>query len=323
MELYSKRMKAAKNPPTAYRYDLPIEFRGQVIHILIDSIGYTDEPLVTRPADFYEDDIRRTQLIHGNYHLILKEFCDEYGLFGLPGIAPGAGPCEAFTQFFQIAEADQALDLIEIAFHQLPSSIERLEIIGMYRSPIQISEATEKLNMRFKEHAIGYRLEQGKIIRIDSEFLHAEAVEPALQLMYTQGYEGAFQEFMLAQKHYRQGPEHYDDCLTNCGKSLESVLKTICVKRSWAFDRNDTASKLLGIIFSYKLIPDYLQSHFGGLRATIEGGVPTIRNREGGHGSGEKPNDVPEYLAAYQLHLTASAIVFLIRANENFDKCKP
>jgi hypothetical protein len=51
--------------------------------------------------------------------------------------------------------------------------------------------------------------------------------------------------------------------------------------------------------------------------------VPTIRNREGGHGSGEKPNDVPEYLAAYQLHLTASAIIFLIRANEDFGKRNP
>jgi hypothetical protein len=44
--------------------------------------------------------------------------------------------------------------------------------------------------------------------------------------MYAQGYEGAFQEFMLAQKHYRNGPDHYDDCLTNCLKSLESTLNT-------------------------------------------------------------------------------------------------
>jgi hypothetical protein len=43
------------------------EFHGQVIRILIDSSGYTDEPLVTRPADFYEDDIRKTQLLRGNH----------------------------------------------------------------------------------------------------------------------------------------------------------------------------------------------------------------------------------------------------------------
>jgi hypothetical protein len=77
------------------------------------------------------------------------------------------------------------------------------------------------------------------------------------------------------------------------------------------------------LVFSKGLIPSYLQTHFGALRATLDSGVPTIRNREGGHGSGEKPNEVPEYLAAYELHLTASAIVFLIRANEDFGKRKP
>jgi hypothetical protein len=158
---------------------------------------------------------------------------------------------------------------------------------------------------------------------MDSEFLHAETTEPAFRLLYASGFEGALAEFQLAHKHYRDGSEHYDDCLTNCGKSLESTLKTICDRRRWAHKAGDTASKLLDLVFSKELIPSYLQTHFSALRATLEGGVPTIRNREGGHGSGEKPNEVPEYLAAYQLHLTASAIVFLIRANEDFDKRKP
>jgi len=319
MELYSKRKKALENPPTAYRYDLPIEFRRQVIHILIDSIGYTDEPLVTRPADFYEDDIRRTQLIHGNYGLILKKFCDEYGLLGLPGIAQGAGPCEAFAQFFQIAETVQTLDLIEIAFRQLPSSIEKLEIMGMYRSPIQISEATEKLNARFREHAIGYRLEQGRIVRIDSEFLHKEAVEPALHLMFANGYEGALDEFQRALQYYRQGADHYDDCLTNCGKALESTLQKIIELRRWEMPGKAKFDSLFAEVRDKGLFPSAIGSHIAELKKFLQA-VAVIRNEEGAHGAGSVPNEVPDHLVAYQIHLTGSAIVFLIRSNEGYGK---
>jgi hypothetical protein len=187
---------------------------------------------------------------------------------------------------------------------------------------LKASDASAKLNQRFQENAIGYRLELGKIIRIDSEFLYASTTEPAFRLLHAKGFDGALDEFQLAHKHYRNGSEQYDDCLTNCLKSLESTLKTICTRRKWAYNPGDTASKLLDLVFNQSLIPMYLQSHFSALRSSLESGIPTIRNREGGHGSGEKPNEVPEYLAAYQLHLTASAIVFLIRANEDFGKHK-
>jgi hypothetical protein len=314
MELYSKRMKAAENPLTAYRYDLPVEFRNQVRHIWQDAIGFVQHTPNT--MGFGGEDLYQ---ICAHYEKINKVLCDEYGKIGLSGNSP----CDALYRFFMASDTDLALDVIEVSFSEIFAVQNNRKFMNLVNPVLSAADAVTKLNKRFQERAIGYRLEHGRILRINSEFIHAEAVEPALQLMYTQGYEGAFQEFILAQTHYRQGPEHYDDCLTNCGKSLESVLKTICVKRNWAFNPNDTASKLLGIIFNNKLIPEYLQSHFGGLRATLDGGVPTIRNREGGHGSGEKPNDVPEYLAAYQLHLTASTIVFLIRANEDFDKRKP
>ena len=35
--------------------------------------------------------------------------------------------------------------------------------------------ATEKLNHRFREHGIGYQYTDGKVIRVDSEFIHAAA----------------------------------------------------------------------------------------------------------------------------------------------------
>jgi hypothetical protein len=72
---------------------------------------------------------------------------------------------------------------------------------------------------------------------------------------------------------------------------------------------------LISIIFEKGLVPDYLQSEFTAWRATLEAGVPTVRNRAAGHGQGAEPAEVPKYLAAYALHMTASGIVFLVEAN--------
>jgi hypothetical protein len=47
----------------------------------------------------------------------------------------------------------------------------------------------------------------------------------------------------------------------------------------------------------------------------LESGVPTARNRLGGHGQGAKPTSVPDHIVAYLLHMTASTIVFLIEAD--------
>jgi hypothetical protein len=246
---------------------------------------------------------RQDEICH-LYAEMVKVLCDEHGKVGVPGNCP----CEALFQWLVKAETDIALDIIELSFRAISVAQESRSFMVWVEPTLSSADAIAKLNRRFQENVIGYRFESGQIVRLDSEFLHSEATEPAFRLLYLGGYEGAHEEFKLAHKHYRDGSEHYDDCLTNCGKSLESTLKTICDRRKWGYKAGDTTSKLLDLVFSKSLIPNYLQTHFSALRATLEA---------------EKSNDVPEYLAAYQLHLTASAIVFLIRANEDFDKRKP
>jgi hypothetical protein len=85
------------------------------------------------------------------------------------------------------------------------------------------------------------------------------------------------------------------------------------------YPKNVTARALVDLVFKNQLLPDELQSHFTSLRATLESGIPTIRNAKGGHGQGATPVQVPAHLVAYGIHLTASAIVFLI---ESFEKNK-
>jgi len=271
--------------------------------------------ILNDPLDLHPD----SYFVLPVYSKINREICEAFGLAGLNG----TNPCDELHRFFREADTDQALGVIELTFAKIIHARRGDDSLMGLAPRMTAAEAVIKLNGRFQENAIGYRLERGRIIRIDSEFLHSEVIEPALRLMYTKGFDGALHEFLLAHKYYCQGPDHFGDCITNCGKSLESTLKTICLQKNWAFDPIDTASKLLEVSFGNKLIPDYLQSHFSALRQTLQSGVPTIRNKDGAHGAGEKPKDIPGYLAAYQLHLTASAILLLIRANEDYGKAKP
>jgi hypothetical protein len=120
---------------------------------------------------------------------------------------------------------------------------------------------------------------------------------------------------MRAHKHYREGK--YKEAINEALKAFESTMKAICDHRKWKYDKNkDTAKTLLEILLREELVPSYLQNAFSGLRAVLEGAVPTARNRTSGHGQGAAPITVPDYFAAYVLHMTASNIVFLIEAHK-------
>ena len=73
--------------------------------------------------------------------------------------------------------------------------------------------------------------------------------------------------------------------------------------------------KLIDIIFAKGLVPDFMQSHFTALRSTLESGVPTVRNKLGGHGQGGTEISVPDSIASYALHLTATNILLLAEAD--------
>ncbi len=177
-------------------------------------------------------------------------------------------------------------------------------------------KAIEELNIRFKEAGIGYQFEQHELIRVDSQFIHSEVVKPVLQLLGKDpDYQGAFAEFLSAHEHYRH--QRYKECLNECLKAFESLMKSIHKKHSWQFNQNDTAKKLINSCLTNGLVPIYLQNQFSSINILLESGVPTIRNKEGGHGQGHEIKEVPEYLTSYALHLTATNLLFLIKCEEN------
>ena len=294
-DIYSKRQKRLRGElPDVYQYDtLPQPFRVQVVHILRDCLGQAGEYFSSK---YYE-----------RIHEVLAK---EYGVFQLH--KQGNTVQEIVFNFVLTTEVEKVLDVIEISF-SVTDEVRRAQM-SVPGFPLGPDESVAELNARFREHGIGYQFESeiGKVVRVDSELLHQEVVKPALRLLKASHFAGAEKEFHTAHEHYRH--QRFQESINESLKALESTMKVICKRKRWSFREGDTASKLIQIVFDRGLIPNYLQSQFNGLRTILEGGVPTIRNRDGGHGTGATPRQVPSHLAAYALHLTASAIVFLAEA---------
>ncbi len=312
-DLYSKRKKRLErsDQPEFYQYtNLPIKFRRQVIYIWLTAIGRYYEP---DPLTRYRT--LTTRLWDGVYNSLAREI----GLSHLESNFQNSfEQCQSFILDENIP-LENILDLIELTFYQIDRVIRFCLEDSRYRDELYISQppddAIDELNHRFREHGIGYQYHNGQIIRVDSGFIHAEVVVPALSLLSSRCFKGAEQEFRSAHEHYRR--QEYKDAIVDALNAFESTMKTICDKCDWSYSKNASAKELINIVLGNELVPKYLQSHLSSLRSILESGVPTVRNKTSGHGQGAQPISVPEYLAAYTLHLTASNIVFLVEAYQS------
>jgi len=97
------------------------------------------------------------------------------------------------------------------------------------------AEGIVELNERFLRAGVGYQFENGQIIRVDSQYFHAEVVKEALRLLSEPAFEKANAEFMTAHRHLREGKLR--DCNTAAPRSMETVLKVICDSRNWTYQK--------------------------------------------------------------------------------------
>jgi len=254
------------------------------------------------------------------YEAIVDTLCREYGRFSLEsnGFTPRSRSHETELLNFILHEGDveRVLDAIELSFKFVDLLTRKYGYRYLQNFDSIADDAIEELNSRFAEHSVGFRFEENKIVRIDSELIHVEVVKPSLVLLNGEEYSGAQDEFLAAHEHYRSG--NYKEALNESLKSMESVLKSICKERGWPHKPTPTASELIDVCFANGLIPAFWQSHFSSLTSMLKSSVPTGRNRLGGHGQGPEIVTVPPYLAGYMLHMTAATIVFLAEANKAF-----
>lgn len=308
-ETYSKRRKRVESAgqQDVYQYEeLPGAFRVQVIHIWTTAIGDYYQPSgysTTPPSPSNE-----------LWEFIFSTLCRELGVFSL-------GEAHAYQddqcrKFMLTADTDGALDIIELSFGVIDRGARQFKPwqIDQARITQTPDDAIEELNHRFREHGVGFQYVEGQLIRVDSQFIHAEAVKPALSLLNQAGFDGPADEFMRAFEHYRHG--RLKESVAEALKSFESTMKAICKTRNWHHEPNATAKPLMDTLFKNGLIPSELESHFAGLRAAMESGLPTISNRTSRHGQGADPVAITPHLAAYALHLAASNIVLIVQAHK-------
>ncbi|WP_340392844.1 hypothetical protein [Paenibacillus sp. FSL E2-0190] len=308
-DLFSKRGKKPDKEIFIYD-DLPKNFRIQVIHIWSDAIGKW----------YYETDYLGkvyTSPSNNIWLQIHKQLCKEYGIFSLSEM--GDNPFAKCQYFIQNTTTEQVLDIIEMSFLWIDKVISSWEQSTLQKAKItqRAEDAIEELNQRFREHAIGYQYIEGRIVRVDSEYIYTEAVQPAITMLSEEGFEGASQEFMSAHEHFRK--KRYKEAVSDALKAFESVMKTICKRKGWEVRENATAKPLINTLFQNGLLSTSLQTQFSSLRDTLESGLPTIRNKNSGHGQGENVVHLPPHLVAYALHLAATNILFLIESYKALD----
>jgi hypothetical protein len=290
--IFSRRKRLASGvTPNLYHDTLSPKLRVQLLQLTDEAIDLIDA------SHYYSGSF------HHSIVLLLRK------KIGVHSLSRGLNSTEEFRNWFANEERiEYVIDAIEVI------ATFTTGIPDHYYSYGRILSLVDELNSRMLEDGFGYQFGHGQIIQLSSEYMHQEAATPVLSLLRDPAFAAADQEFRQAHAEFRQG--EYEDCIHDCCNTFESTLKVILSKKKWKFNDNDSAKALLEIAFSNGLIPLHFQSQFGGLRSILESGIPTVRNKNAGHGAGTTPRTIPKYLAAFQLQQTAATILMLIEASK-------
>lgn len=304
IDLFHKRQQKMRGEiPDVYQYEkFPQPLKVQIIHIWEENLG----------ADYKGNGFSPSSPNRRYYEFIHKTLLKELAVFQLIEEKYHDNPRHSLyitisNYFLQEKDVEKSLSVVELV-------AQVIEVF--YQENYQDSKPfVNELNERFKEHGFGYQYENGRIIRVDSQFIHSETVKPTLIVLSQPMYKGAQEEFLRAHEHYRH--QRYQEAMVDCLKAYESTLKIIMKKHKWEYNENDTADALTGKILQKGLVPEYWLQYFKSLKNTLTAGVPTVRNKEAGHGQADELKNIPDYLVSYVLHMTASVILFLVKAEES------
>lgn len=298
--LFSKRQKKLRGEiPEIFTYDnIPPNLRVRIVHIIRDVLG--ENP---------NGNNHRINQVYDEIHQIL---CREYGLFQLGDGYNKSNETQVLNFLLNEKDNEKVIDVIEITFKYVDKIIRNDYQNYDYQAEpkLEPNDGIEELNERFKEEGVGYSFLGGEIIRVDSTYIHSEITKPTIELLWNRKFQGANEEYLKAHEHYRHGRNK--ECLTECLKAFESTIKIICQEKGWNYKQTDTARKLIQICFQNNLVPSFTQNQFTSLQNLLESGIPTIRNKLGGHGQGQTLQKVDNEMTRYGLNLTGANIIFLI-----------
>lgn len=304
IELYSKRQKRLRGEVAdVFTYDLfPHTFRVQLCYMVHELMGDHDTFLrYGGPREAYDGIVQALKV--------------EYGRVDLCEAIRGASGGDSFQDLsgFLLGEPDVelCLDAVELCFGIGGDMVRQPTYRRRTRAnPDEfVDGCIDELNVRFREAGLGYELIDGRIIRVDSQLLHSEIVKPAIGFLNAEKFSGARDEFLGAYEHYRHG--NHEEALVDALKAFESTMKVILTANEKPYAPGATANKLVLACTQGGLVPAYNEAHLTSLSNVLSSGIPTLRNKNGGHGQGETIRTVEPELVAYGLHLTGAAIVML------------
>ncbi|MCJ2077245.1 hypothetical protein MKK68_16590 [Methylobacterium sp. E-016] len=293
---YSRRRRQQESSKNdVYEYDLISDkVRVQVVQILRSGMG-------SFHAYGYEHSGREL------YRHIVREMRREVGVHELVQYA--SDEADELFKFIEFTPSVETwLDAVEYCLRGIDYLI-RQKPDDYKGRDVRPDDAIDEFNARLQEAALGYQFVSPDIVRIDSQLMHKEAVLPVLILLNQERFAAAEQEYRSAHHAFRN--RELEDCIVDCGKAFESVLKIIGSARRWPIKNTDSASKLIQAAVTSGFIAPYTSTSLNHLKGLLESSTPTVRNKEGGHGAGTVPRSVSPELAALQLHQTAAMILYL------------
>jgi len=299
MKPFSKRNMPL---PDHYTYDdIPAELRQKIIFRMDDTLDLRDVI----------------------WEYIEKTLTRQYGR---PFLVNGPNPERNVTEFLKKCEAKEAVDVVEIFLSEIKSSpfpeppFPSRANLPLSPRPISFEDNLRYTNEIFREHGVGYEFleESGKrvtAVRIDSKYLHEQAVKKSMRLLYDLNFEGPLKEFDDAIKALDH--QDFDGAVTLANKAFESTMKAVLQELQHPFDPTWPASKLISALVDADVIPSRFLAFSDGIRKVLEAGLPAMRNAPGAaHGAGRDPKDIERSYAQFALNLCGSYIVFLIERYE-------
>lgn len=298
-DLYSKRQadEAKSGQADVYQYDvIPSSLRVQIKYISLEAIGRVSSyPNNANPA----------------WEMLEQIFLREKGLDSIGSERFSGSRIVTWMASCSVADWLDFLELIAAGIVYVSKQFSHADRKN-WEVKVREEDALNEINYRLRQAGVGFQIEEGRLFRVDSQFIHAEITKPALMLLSGEGFDGPRQEFLSAHRHFREG-EHRQ-AVAMAANALESTFKAIFDQKGWVYSKGSRISDLVKVARTHHLWPEYMDKSFEQLTATLQSGLPQIRNEAASHGQGAEAKDVPAYIAAYALHLAASKIVFIVEA---------
>jgi HEPN domain-containing protein len=162
----------------------------------------------------------------------------------------------------------------------------------------------QEMNRILREENVAWRMSDGEVFKLDSEFLDAEVLARTEELLKENAYEGALDEFREARNELTAGDTR--EAIAKAQAAFESTMKTILGCSSG--NASQLVRKLRDKGF-FDDLPEETRAAFG---EQVIMTLPTIGNRLGRHGQGADVVEVPRHYAELAVHLAGSFIRYLV-----------